>query len=99
MNRGIVPQMSLRVVAVPVGAVAGIFASAGCSQQPTTSASNPRNAALQKNLGVDDVAAVRKIVPSEGPAYRAMLRIKNMEKDGTATVKYPDGKGKPSKKR
>ena len=81
----------------PIAAVSVVLcASAGCSHEPAQAGANHATAKLEKKLSVDDVTAVKKVVPNDGPAYRAMLRFKDMECNGTATVKYSTGKVRPA---
>jgi outer membrane murein-binding lipoprotein Lpp len=82
-----------------LGAVALALAlGAGCSQQPTADSNHLSTAALEKNLSTDDLAAVKKFAPPESPAYRSLLKFKNMEKDGNTKVTLPAKKAMPPKR-
>ncbi|MDR3636882.1 MAG: hypothetical protein P4L84_23960 [Isosphaeraceae bacterium] len=73
-----------------------LLAGGGCSDKaPTADAGTPASA--EELFTADEIAAMKKSAGS-GPAYRQLLRMKILERQGTAKVKYPLDKGKASGK-
>jgi hypothetical protein len=88
LNREI-RTMSFRLAAASAAALAQLPGT-GCSGNPTADATP--SIAAEKNFTADELADMKSKAGS-GPGYGALLKIKTMERDGSAKVKYPTGKG------